>query len=43
MSRNQENIIVDLCLLVLIALFIGATCKASQNIESHDTIQEESK
>ncbi len=36
----MTDALIDLFLLSLIALFIGATCQASGNIESAETTQE---
>ena len=43
MTRNQENILIDLCLIALIALLIGATCQASQNQKAQETQTSETK
>ena len=43
MTRNQENILIDLCLIALIVLFIGATCQASQNVQAQETQTSETK
>ena len=36
----REDNIMGWLIILMIALFVGATCKASQNIESSETTQE---
>ena len=40
MTRHQEENIMGWLIILMIALFVGATCQASQNQESSTHTQE---
>lgn len=43
MTDHQIDVFLDLYILMTIALFIGATCQASQNVQAQETQTLESK
>jgi hypothetical protein len=43
MTRHQEDNIMGWLIILMITLFVGATCKASQNSQSQDPPTMETK
>ena len=41
MTRHQEDNLMGWLIIMMIALFVGATCKASQNIKHQETQESE--
>ena len=41
MTRHQEDNIMGWLIILMIALFIGATCQASQNLKAQETQESE--
>ena len=39
MTRHQEDNIMGWLIILRIALFIGATCQASQNLKAQETLE----
>ena len=43
MNRHQEDNIMGWLIILMIALFVGATCQASQNQKAQETQTSENK
>ena len=43
MTRHQEDNIMGWLIILMIALFVGATCQASQNQTTQETTTSETK
>ena len=43
MTRQQEDSIMGWLIIMMIALFIGATCQAHENLKTHNAQQQETK
>ena len=43
MNRHQEDNIMGWLIIMMIVLFVGATCQASKNLKAKETQTQESK